>query len=589
MPDRSPTWRTKLLAGLMLIGWLGVAARLVHVQLLQQRDLADSASRQREVEVEVPARPADIVDRNGKLLATTIVTPSLFVDPTRLDVDDQFYQDVAAALDLDVDKLSSTIAEQKERKRRFVWLKRRLSETQLQAVEQLEWPSGSHGYREEFLRQYPQGHLAAHVLGLRDIDGNGRGGVEQSLNHLIVGQPGRRRLTRDAMGRIVEISFDPDSEPQRFEEVQLTIDLAVQMFAEKELDGIVDQWKPSAVSVIVMDPRNGDLLAMASRPTYSPDNLAGVAANAWKNQAINIVYEPGSTLKPFIVAWALQQRAIKRDDVFFCEKGEYWMGRRRLRDTHGYADLSVTDILVKSSNIGMAKIGERLGNDELYRAVVTFGFGTRTGIDLPGELPGLLRPSDKWNDYSTGSIPMGQELAVTPLQLITAHAALANGGRLISPRLLRGVHGTRRDSDTALFASLEEPELAVPSTIVTPTVQSDVAQWVVQKPMAAVVERGTGTKARLEAYTVFGKTGTAQKTDPETGKYSKSRYVASFICGAPANDPQVLVLVVVDEPHGWSHYGGVIAAPPAKAILKRTLLHLGVPPDIRTAARSTAD
>ena len=586
MSDRSSTWRTKLLAGLILTGWLAVAARLVHVQLLQQNVLAVSASRQREVEVDVPARPADIVDRNGKLLATTIVTPSLFVDPTRLDVDEQFYNDVAEALGLDGQDLADTIAKQKQKKRRFVWLKRRLAEEQVQAVEQLEWPPGSYGYREEFLRQYPQGHLAAHVLGLRDIDGNGRGGVEQSLHHLIVGQPGRRRLVRDAMGRIVEISFDPDSEPQRFEEVRLTVDLAIQMFAEKELDGIVDEWKPAAASVIVMDPRNGDVLAMASRPTYSPDDLTSVAANAWKNQAINVVYEPGSTLKPFIVAWALQQGAIERGDVFFCEDGVYQMGKRTLRDLHGYPDLSVTDILVKSSNIGMAKIGERIGNDELHRAVVTFGFGTRTGIDLPGELPGLLRPRDDWNEYSTGSIPMGQELAVTPLQLITAHAALANGGRLITPRILRGVHGRRHDTDSALFASLDEPELAEPSTIVSPTVPAEISEWVVQGPMADVVSRGTGKLARLETYTVFGKTGTAQKTDPRTGRYSDSDYIASFICGAPANDPQVLVLVVVDEPRGRSHYGGVIAAPRAKSILKRTLLHLGVPPDIRTAARS---
>ena len=461
-----------------------------------------------------------------------------------------------------------------------------MGEAELTAIERLEWPTGSHGFRDEFLRRYPQGNLAAHVLGLRDIDGKGRGGVEQSLDHLIVGQAGRRRLVRDAMGRIVEVSFDPESEPQRFDEVSLTIDLAVQMFAEQELDAIVKKWKPRSASVIVMDPRIGDIVAMASRPTYSPDDPAGVPAEAWKNQAINIVYEPGSTFKPFIVAWALQQGLIQRDEVFHCEKGEYLMGRRVLHDHHSYGELTVTEILVKSSNIGMAKIGERLGNAGLYAATTAFGFGNRTGIDLPGELSGLLRPLTKWNGYSTGSIPMGQELAVTPLQLITAHAALANGGRLITPRILRGVQGQRQDADSALFASIEDPDLSVPATIVSPTVDTDISRWVVEVPMTQVVENGTGTKAQLKAYSVFGKTGTAQKMDPNGGGYSETLHTASFICGAPSHDPRVLVLVVVDEPQsGRTHYGGTIAAPPAARILNRTLMHLGVPPDVRTASR----
>jgi cell division protein FtsI/penicillin-binding protein 2 len=325
---------------------------------------------------------------------------------------------------------------------------------------------------------------------------------------------------------------------------------------------------------------------MASRPTYSPNDPSDVPADAWKNQAISVVYEPGSTFKPFVVAWALEQGVIARDEMFHCENGMYRMGRRELHDHDSYGELSVTDILVKSSNIGMAKVGERLGNAGLYRATTAFGFGHRSGINLPGELSGLLRPLNEWNGYSTGSIPMGQELAVTPLQLITAHAALANGGRLITPRILRGVQGQRQTADSALFASTDKPGMSIPATIVTPTVQPDIAKWIVEVPLTEVVKRGTGTKAQLDAYTVFGKTGTAQKMNPEGGGYSDTLHTASFICGAPAHDPRVLVLVVVDEPQsGRTHYGGVIAAPPAKQILNRTLLHLGVSPDtaLRTA------
>ncbi len=575
--------RARFVVGVMTALWIAVAARLVQVQGLQSDELARVATRQHQLEVEVPARPADIVDRNGKLLATTIVTPSLFVNPSRLDAEPSFLELLAETLNLEADHLTSQL--ERYRDKQFLWVKRRLTNEEIDRVVELDWPDSSYGFRNEFLRQYPQGRLASHVLGLRNIDGDGSGGVEQSLNHLIQGRPGVRRLVRDAMGRIVEVSFDPRLEPQRFDAVQVTLDLPVQMFAEKALDKVIDTWRPTSACAIVMNPRSGEVLAMASRPTYSPNDLANVPANAWRNQAINIIYEPGSTFKPFVVAWALKNGVLKRDDIFDCEMGEYRMGPRLLRDHHPYPRLSVTDILVKSSNIGMAKIGQRLTNPGLYDATIAFGFGRATGIELPGELSGLLRPLDDWNGYSTGSIPMGQELAVTPLQLITAHAALANGGRLVTPRILYGVQGQRSDRDSMFLTSMEDPDVAVPPTIVTGTVPEEIADWVVQEPMVQVVERGTGRRAKLAPWTVFGKTGTAQKLDPETGTYSDTLYTSSFVCGAPAHDPKVLVLVVVDEPDsGKSHGGGRVAAPAAAEILQRTLVYLRVPPDRDTRA-----
>lgn len=571
----------------MVIGlWAIVVGRLFIVQWKQADELANYATRQQLTEVTVSARPADIVDRSGRLLATTIVSQSLFVNPQRLDVSDEFIVDLAETLSINADSLKDRIKEHADK--RFLWVKRRVTDDEAVAVQQLEWPDSAYGFRDEFLRQYPQGHVASHVLGYRDIDGTGQGGVEQSLNHLIEGIPGTRRLVRDALGRIVEVSFDPDSEPKRFDAVQLTLDLTIQMFAEKALDEIVEQWKPTGACAIVMEPKSGDVLAMASRPTYSLSDMSHVPGNAWKNQAISIVYEPGSTFKPFIVAEALQQRVIKRDEMFDCENGEYKMGPRVLHDHHRYGELSVTDVLVKSSNIGMAKIGERLRNRGLYSATVKFGFGRPTGIDLPGELSGILRPLKQWNGYSTGSIPMGHELAVTPLQLITAQAALANGGRLITPRILKGVQGERSDSARAFQISLEDPSLAEPATIVRPTVSAEVARWVVEEPMTEVVSRGTGARAKIPGYSVFGKTGTAQKMDPKTGNYSETLHCSSFICGAPAHNPRVMVLVVVDEPQsGSTHYGGTIAAPAAAKILSRSLMYLRVQPDqeTRTAAR----
>lgn len=578
--------RVRFISTVMVGLWAIVVGRLFIVQWKQADELATYATRQQLTEVTVSARPADIVDRSGRLLATTIVSQSLFVDPQRLDVDDEFIADLAETLSINTDRLKERIADRAGK--RFLWVKRRISDDEAAAIQLLDWPDSAYGFRDEFLRQYPQGHVASHVLGYRDIDGAGQGGVEQSLNYLIEGIPGKRKLVRDALGRIVEVSFDPDSEPKRFDAVQLTLDLTVQMFAEKALDEIIDEWKPAGACAIVMEPESGDVLAMASRPTYSLSDMSHVPSNAWRNQAISIIYEPGSTLKPFIVAEALQAGLIKRDEKFDCENGEYKMGPRILHDHHRYGELSVTDVLVKSSNIGMAKIGERLKNRGLYDATLKFGFGRPTGIDLPGELSGILRPLKQWNGYSTGSIPMGHELAVTPLQLITAQSALANGGRLITPRILKGVQGERSDSARAFQTSLEDPSLAEPATIVRPTVSAEVARWVIAEPMTQVVSRGTGRRAKIPGYSVFGKTGTAQKMDPKTGGYSKTLHSSSFICGAPAHKPRVIVLVVVDEPQsGSTHYGGTIAAPAAAKILSRSLMYLRVPPDqeTRTAAR----
>lgn len=566
--------------------WTVVIGRLFIVQWRQADELATYATRQQLTEVTVSARPADIVDRSGRLLATTIVSQSIFVDPQRLDVDDVFIDELAETLSLNARRLKERIA--KHADKRFLWVKRRISDDEATAVQLLNWPDSAYGFRDEFLRKYPQGHVASHVLGYRDIDGIGRGGVEQSLNDLIEGIPGKRKLVRDAVGRIVEVAFNPDSEPKRFDAVQLTLDLTIQMFAEKALDEIVDKWKPTGACAIVMEPNSGDIMAMASRPTYSLSDMSNVPDNAWRNQAISIIYEPGSTFKPFIVAEALQAGLIKRDEMFHCENGEYRMGPRILHDHHAYSELSVTDVLVKSSNIGMAKIGERLTNRGLYNATLKFGFGRPTGVDLPGELSGILRPLKQWNHYSTGSIPMGHELAVTPLQLVTAQSALANGGRLITPRILKGVQGYREDSARLFQASLEDPALAEPATIVRPTVSAEVARWVIEEPMTQVVSRGTGRRAKISGYSVFGKTGTAQKMDPKTGAYSKTLHSSSFICGAPAHSPKVIVLVVVDEPQsGSTHYGGTIAAPGAAKILSRSLMYLRGPPDqeTRTAAR----
>ncbi|MDX1970452.1 MAG: penicillin-binding protein 2, partial [Planctomycetaceae bacterium] len=378
------------------------------------------------------------------------------------------------------------------------------------------------------------------------------------------GTPGQRRLTRDSRGRVMDVVDDPEHLAHPGRDVVLTLDAVIQLFTERALDELVAEARPEACCAIVLDPNSGDVLGMASRPSFDPNHADNVPDAAWKNRAIADIYEPGSTFKPMIVAYGLDRRMLAVSDQYDCEWGRYRMGRRLLHDHHPYGTLSLTDVLVKSSNIGMAKVGEQMTNAGLHSAAAVFGFGRRTGIELPGELPGILRPLDEWTSYSTGSIPMGHEIAATPLQLITAHAALANGGTLVRPRILKSRPADGPDDLRNLVQT---------------TVSADVARWVVQEPMQQVVTRGTGKRAKIEGYDVFGKTGTAQCLSPNGG-YVHGKYISSFVCGAPVQNPRLLVLVVVNQAtgSGGEVFGGRIAAPVAAKILRESLLHLRISP-----------
>lgn len=567
-PPRSGI-RGRLLASVLLACGFLLAARLVHLQLLCGPALERLAVRQRTFRETVAARPGDILDRNGRLFATSVAVRSVYVAPRRLTHLPEVVEGIAAALHIDPETLAERIAAQPDQ--HFLWAKRRIDDAEAETLRSLSLPAGCWGFREEYRRHYPQGMLAAQVIGLRDIDGRGQGGIEQSCDAELKGRDGYRELLRDARGRVIDLLDESAHPPRQGATVVLTLDAVIQAHAERALDTLIDQWKPLAASAVVLDPQSGDVLAMASRPTFNPNTVEQVPAAAWKNRVIADSYEPGSTFKPFVVAWALQQGVIEREQVFDCENGEYRMGRRRLHDHHPYGRLDVVDILVKSSNIGMAKIGELLTNAELREATLTFGFGARTGIELPGELPGLVRPLREWTAYSTGSVPMGQEISATPLQVISAYSALCHAGTLVTPHVL---------------LSRTEENGSGHAVVVTSAIDREIADWVRTAALTAVVQRGTGRKADVAGFDVFGKSGTAQKRDPETGVYSTSRHVSSFLCGAPAHAPRVLVLVTVDEASvGAEHFGGSVAAPAAGEILQKSLNQLRVPSTERMAAR----
>lgn len=553
-----PDWRVRCAVTLLGLTWTALAGRLIWLQSQQRPQLSASAERQRTVDDVLPARPGEIVDRHGRVLAATITAKSLYVIPRAIDDVDDAARRLAQALQLDVDTLRSSFVAHREH--HFLWIKRRLRDQELARLSPDVLPQGAWGLRDEFLRGYPQGRLAAHVIGLRDIDGRGRGGIEESFHRVLCGQPGRRRLTRDSHGRVIAVDSPIDEAPRAGATVRLTLDSVIQLELERQLDDVMETWTPFSACGAVLDPRTGDVLAMASRPDFDPNAPAPDRPDAYRNRVIADIYEPGSTIKPMFVAWGVEHGLLSRDQTIDCEQGEYRMGRRLLHDHHRYGRLSLTDVLVKSSNIGMAKVGEILGNEQLHEALTRFGFGQRTGIELPGEIPGLVRPLERWNGYSTGSIPMGHEFAATPLQLAAAHAALAGGGHMRPPRMTL----EPLDSSTARLSQL--------------VVQPETAQWLVEGPMSEVVTRGTGRRARLDDVRVFGKTGTSQVLDPNGG-YRHDRYVSSFVCGAPAENPRAIVLIVVNEATvGSEQFGGKVAAPAAAKVLEVALQAMSTGP-----------
>lgn len=572
--------------GVLVMVALAISARLVQLQVAEAGRLAERANRQRSYIDILPAPPGDLLDREGRVLATTVKSHSLFVIPQEISELWPLSLGLGSALKLDPDRIYERLADQRNKK--FLWIKRRLTLAEEDAVRKLRLPPGLAGFRDEYLRRYPQGSLAAHVLGLRDIDGKGRGGLEESLDTVLHGKEGRRTLIRDARGRVIDLADDGDIPPRRGADVQTTLDAVVQTYVEHELDRLMAEWKPQGASAIVEDPVTGEILAMASRPTFDPNDPDTLSPGVWKNRAVAWMYEPGSTFKPFVVAGTLERGILSREEEIDCGGGEMRLGGRLLHDTHACGRLCVADVLVKSSNIGMARIGARLSNAQLHATILSFGFGRPTGSGLPGEMAGLLRPCKEWTSYSNASLSIGQELAVTPLQMICAHSALANGGTWMSPKLVlsvtRGLAGDRQPSEAAGIGEECSPawgrKAGATVSVISRATDRESARWLIQQPMTEVVRRGTGQRARLAGYTVFGKTGTAQKLDAEKGTYSETKYVGSFLCGAPASDPRALVLVVVDEPRtDGSHYGGTVAAPAAAEILRQTLVHLNVAPD----------
>jgi len=557
--------RLLIVACVALLWMTAVFGRLGYLQLFLHSEYMARAHRQQQRVIEITPQRGAIYDRNMHPLVMSIPVDSAFAVPSELGD-----QQLAARLLSGVLGIPREVLEARlESSHSFVWIARKLPPDKKEAVEALNL-KGVY-FQKENQRIYPKRDLASHVLGFVDLDEKGLGGIEYELDGKIRGKSEKIIVMADARQRW----FDGgEAQRERGANVVLTLDEKIQYIAERELAAAIAKTRATAGTVLVMNPNTGEILALANWPKFNPNAANEAPAEARMNRAVTALYEPGSTFKLITLAAAFDQGITRPEEVFDCENGAVYVAGHRIRDHRPFGLLKVADILAQSSDVGAIKIALRLGAPKFYDYIRAFGFGQLTGVDMPGESKGLLRRLDNWSAVSIGSISMGQEVGVTSIQLISAVSAIANGGMLYKPHVIaelrRGDHVLPAEGPLAL----SEPRRVIrPETAAT-----------LRRLMEGVVLDGTGKLARLDGWTAAGKTGSAQKIDPATGRYSATRLIASFTGFAPINNPVVTILVSLDSPVG-QHEGGQVAAPVFKRIAEQALLHLDVPRDVPIGPR----
>jgi len=558
--------RLLILAGVALFWMLAVSGRLAYLQLFRHSEYMMRASRQQRRTLDITPKRGAIYDRNMRPLAMSVPVQSAFAIPTEV-------KDVPMAARLLSGVLGAPqdyVREKLESGSTFVWIQRKLPPEKVQAIKALNL-TGIY-FQEENQRYYPKRDMAAHVLGFVDVDEKGLGGIEHQYDGLIRSKGEKIVVMADARQRW----FD-GGEAQRDQGVNvvLTIDEKIQYIAERELAAVIERTHAPAGTVIVQDPNGGAILALANWPKFNPNAAVDVPAEARMDRAVSAIYEPGSTFKLVTLAAAMDQNLIRSDDVFDCGNGAVVVAGHTIHDHKKYGMLTVSEILANSSDVGAIKIALRLGSPKFYEYIKGFGFGSFTGIDLPGESRGKLRKYEHWGSYSIGSISMGQEVGVTPLQMISAVSVIANGGLLYKPHVVQEMR--RGDQIVVLDGPLASAD---PRQVIRPETAAAM-----RRMMEGVILQGTGKKARLDGWSAGGKTGTAQKTDPATGRYSRTNVIASFTGFAPINNPAVTILVSIDSPAGHPHDGATVSAPVFKSIAEQVLPYLDVPRDVPLSPR----
>src|ERR1700680_3009609 len=556
MDLRSPRTRVLIVAGLIAMWTGGALGRLAYLQLFRYSEYYSRAQHQQRLIVDVGASRAEIFDRNMNPLAMSVPVDSAFAVPSEIADPDMVARLIGKVLDTPADEIATRIASSHS----FAWIARKLPPEKADRIAAMNL-RGIY-FQREGGRFYPKRELAAHVLGYVDIDDKGLGEIEYSLDDSIRSKPGKMLILADAHRRWYDSS---DKAPEMGTSVVLTLDEKIQYIAEKELGQAIQDTQAKSGTVIVENPNTGELLAVANWPTFNPNATKDSNPESRMDRAASALYEPGSVFKIVTLSAAIDQGITNADEIIDCQMGSMYIAGHRIRDHKAFGLLTVSQVLSNSSDVGAIKVGLRLGAPKFYDYIRSFGFGQPTGVDLPGESRGMLRRLENWTPVSLGSVSMGQEIGVTPLQMITAMSAMANGGLVVRPHVVRAL---RRGTQ------MVEPPQQQPRRVIRETTAATM-----RRMLEGVVLNGTGKLARLDGYTSAGKTGTAQKFDITTGHYSAHHLVGSFVRVAPSVTPAIAILVQLDSPTG-AHEGGQVAAPTFKRIAQQVLAYLDVPHDI---------
>ena len=530
-------------------------ARLFIIQFLRAGSLSDKARRQHSLFVELEPRRGTIYDSSLRPQAVNTSVDSLYASPQEIPDKDKetIIKQLTYILNLDQVFLRDRLY----RKKSFVWLARKIPPAQAQEIKKLKIKGL--GFIRESKRCYPNGYLASHTIGFAGLDNVGLEGIELYYDKYLKGEPGWAMMLRDARQKKIDISEKMVS-PKNGYDVVLTIDEVIQYIAERELDRAFSAFHAKGASIVIMDPHTGAILALANRPTFDLNEYGNASGDLRRNRAICDLFEPGSVFKIVTAAAALEENKVSEEDRFFCENGSYKIANHVLHDHSPHGWLTFREVIGQSSNIGTSKVAQVLGKDLIYKYIKLFGFGSKLGIDLPGEISGISKEPRFWSKVSIAAVPIGQEVGVTALQLASAISVIANGGQLMKPYIVKEI----RDQ-------YAEPIRQFSPKMIRKVISLETAQRA-NKILIGVVEEGTGKLAKIDGISAAGKTGTGQKLEPN-GTYSHSRFMASFIGFAPAEDPAIVIAVVVDEPHPY-YFGGVVAAPVFKNVAQDVLKYL---------------
>jgi len=564
-------WNSRIRCALVCLAFTALFSlfsfRLIYLQMIKHDEYAGLAAEKHVYKQSIFAERGAILDANNEVLAHNIPVETVVADATHLNNRDALVPLLREVLEIPEAELSEKL----KGGRRYIVLKREVPTAVATALREKLRAQNLRGiyFERDTTRIYPNGSMLCHVIGFTDFEHRGIQGVESSMEEYLHGQDGYRFIEHNRAGQELVLYRGRERTPRNGYRVHLTVDLNLQNIVENEIDAAMREYRPQKATIILMRPQTGEILAMANRPHFDLNQRSEAKPEQMKNRAIIDMMEPGSIFKIVTAAAALNERKVRPDTTIFCENGFWNYGGRPLHDHKGYGDMSVQDVLVKSSNIGAAKLAVSVGEQKFYEYIRRFGFGERTGIELPGEISGIIRPPQSWSKISITRIPMGHEVAVTPLQMTVAMCTIANGGKLVTPRIVKSI--TKEDGKTVTTFSP-----VVLRQVITPETALQIGNML----RGVVSDRGTAAAAAVPGFTISGKTGTAQKVSPKGG-YEQGKYIVSFSGYLPADRPEFVGLVVLDDAHTANpelNYGGTVAAPIFARIAEKAARYLDLEP-----------